>query len=435
MTDGLLGKATVDADARQPARPQRSSGFGAADTRVLLGRLALQNLGRRTARTLLVLAAIAVCSGAMFAGTVLMRSIENSMEVGFTRLGADMLVVPEGTLTNITAALLTAEPTDLTLDAGLLPRLGHLKGVRRIAPQLVFRSELSGYGQRNEPIDVIAFDPARDITVQPWLDTRLGRPMQPGDVIVGGRRDERLGSQLRLYGQPLVVYGRLGRTAVGTHERGLFVTFETMEGLRGAIQQICGTKAPLEPNKLSGVLLELEPGATPQQVRFAILANFPGVAVVSGESMLTSIRQGLSALLRGVLALMMIMFISTAAMVGVLFSVIITERRRELGLLKAIGARRTQIFGMLLTEAATATAIGGLFGCMIGALLLRGYEHSLVYHLEGFGIPFVWLGRGTTIAIAIVCVLLATAIGAAGALYPAWRASRQEPYDLIRAEG
>ena len=39
------------------------------------------------------------------------------------------------------------------------------------------------------------------------------------------------------------------------------------------------------------MLIELAPGATIQQVRFAILANFPGVKVVGGESMLTAIRQ------------------------------------------------------------------------------------------------------------------------------------------------
>ena len=49
--------------------------------------------------------------------STLMRSIDDSMAVGFTRLGADMMVVPDGTLTNITAALLTVEPTDLVLDA------------------------------------------------------------------------------------------------------------------------------------------------------------------------------------------------------------------------------------------------------------------------------------------------------------------------------
>ena len=400
----------------------------------MLGSLALQNLGRRKARTLLLLAAVAVCSGAIFTGAVLMRSIETSMAVGFTRLGADMLVIPAGTLTNITAALLTAEPTDLTLDASELPRLERLKGVRKAAPQLIFRTDASGYG-RGELIDLIAFDPQRDITVQPWLEQHLDRPLREGDVIVGGRREEPLGSELLLFGRPLIVYGKLGKTAVGTHERGLFITFATLDELRDIMRQICGTKAPLEPNKLSGVLLELAPGATTQQVRFAALANFPDIKVVAGESMLTSIRQGLAALLNGVLGLMVIMFVSTALMVSVLFSAIITERRRELGLLKAIGARSGQIIGMLLTEAALATALGGVMGCVLGVLLLRVYEHSLVYYLDRMGIPFVWLNAATTGLIAFGCIALASLIGIAGALYPAWRASRQEPYDLIRSEG
>ena len=403
--------------------------------RFLLGSLALQNLGRRKARTLLLLAAVAVCSGAIFTGAVLMRSIETSMAVGFTRLGADMLVIPSGTLTNITAALLTAEPTDLTLDTSVLPRLERLKGVRKAAPQLIFRTDASGYGRGGELIDLIAFDPDRDITVQPWLEQHLDRPLRPGDVIMGGRREEPIGSELLLFGRPLTVYGKLGKTAVGTHERGLFITFATLNELRDVMRQVCGTKAPLEPDKLSGVLLELAPGATTQQVRFAALANFPGIKIVSGESMLTSIRQGLAALLNGVLGLMVIMFVSTALMVSVLFSAILTERRRELGLLKAIGARRGQIIGVLLTEAALATALGGLMGCVLGVLLRRIYEHSLVYYLDRMGIPFVWLNTATTGLIALACILLDSLIGVAGALYPAWRASRREPYDLIRSEG
>jgi putative ABC transport system permease protein len=401
----------------------------------LLGSIALQNLARRKARALLLAIAVAICSGAVFTGAVLMRSIESSMDVGFTRLGADLLVVPEGALTNITAALLTAEPTDLTLDSAVVDRIAGLKGIRRIAPQLVFRTDLSGYGARDEPVDMIAFDPERDITVQPWLEQRLQRPLRPGDVIVGGRRNETIGSQLLLFGKPLTVYGRLGRTAVGTHERGLFVSFETMDALRETIRQICGAAAPLEPDKISGVLVELSPGATTRQARFALLANFPGIKVIGGESMLTSIRQGLSALLGSVLVLMAVMFVSTAAMVSVLFSAIVAERRRELGLLKAIGARSGQIVGMLLTEAAMTTAVGGILGCLLGIMLMRSFEHSLVYYLQGLGIPFVWLGAATISLIAIACVLLAALTGAAGALLPAWRASRADPYDLIRSEG
>ena len=108
--------------------------------------------------------------------------------------------------------------------------------------------------------------------------------------------------------------------------------------------------------------------------------------------------EGLAALLNGVLALMAIMFVSTALLLSVLFSSIIAERKRELGLLRALGARRRQIIGMLLTEAGLATALGGLAGVILGILLMRVYEHSLVYYLDRIGIPFVWL-NGWTIAL------------------------------------
>ena len=154
--------------------------------------LALQNTGRRKPRTLSLVAAVAISTGAVFASAVLMRSIEISMDLGFSRLGADLLVVPEGTLTNITPALLTAEPSELTLDMSLATRLARLKGVNRIAPQLIFRTDASGYGAAHESVDLVAFDPSHDLTIQPWLDERLARPLRRGDIIVGGRRQEHL---------------------------------------------------------------------------------------------------------------------------------------------------------------------------------------------------------------------------------------------------
>ena len=111
---------------------------------------------------------------------------------------------------------------------------------------------------------------------------------------------------------------------------------------------------------MTGFLAELTPGATPLQARFAILSGVKGVKVVTGDSSLSGIRQGLAALLDGILALMALMFASTALMVSVLFSAIVTERLGEVGLLKAIGARRGQVLGMLVTEAVVATGVGGL---------------------------------------------------------------------------
>jgi putative ABC transport system permease protein len=348
-------------------------------------------------------------------------------------MGADMMVVPEGALTNITAALLVVEPTDLVLDADALAK-GQLTSLSRVAAQKIVRVEHSGIGSHHDSADLIGFEPARDFTVQPWLSEKLNRPLQPGDVILGAAREGNLGAQLLIFGKPHVIYGRLARTGVGTHERGVFMSFATLEALASAIGGHGKQPAALAPDKASGFLVELAPGATALQARFAILSSVKGVKVVAGDTTLSGIRQGLAALLDGILALMALMFASTALMVSVLFSAIVTERRVELGLLKAIGARRSQVLGMMVTEAVLATGVGGLLGVVLGVLVMRLFERSLVYTLENVGVPFIWVDTPRMIAFAVGAIVLACIIGVLGVLYPAWRASRRDAYDLVRSE-
>ena len=228
----------------------------AADRRLrwLLASLALQNLGRRKARSLLLIAAVAIGSGVVFTGAVLMRSIDRSMAVGFTRLGADMMVVPEGALTNITAALLTVEPTDLVLDADL-PRQGR---ARRASAAVAAAEDRAGraFGHR-QPSRVGRPDRLRS-------RARLHRPAlarrEAQSAAAAGRRHPGRGARRRrwarellIFGKPHVVYGRLGRTGVGTHERGVFMSFATLEALASAIarRRRGSAAAVLAPGKVT----------------------------------------------------------------------------------------------------------------------------------------------------------------------------------------
>src|SRR5262249_15334388 len=186
---------------------------------LLLG-LALQNLVRRKARMLFLIAAVALGSGAVFTGATLMQSIERSMSAGLTRMGADLMVVPEGALTNITAALLVVEPTDLLLDADALDK-AHLASVGRGAAQKIVSVEQSCIVIHHDSVALVGFDPARDFPIQPWLAEKLNRELRAGDVILGAARDAPLGSEFLIFGRPHTVYGRLSRTGVGTHERGV----------------------------------------------------------------------------------------------------------------------------------------------------------------------------------------------------------------------
>ena len=52
--------------------------------------------------------------------------------------------------------------------------------------------------------------------------------------------------------------------------------------------------------------------------------------------------------------------------------------------------------------------------------------------IDEIGIPFLWVGTPAIVLGALGCIVLASITGAVGALYPAWRASRRDAYDLIR---
>jgi putative ABC transport system permease protein len=360
--------------------------------------------------------AVAVSAAAVFAALTVKRAVEDSLARGFSRMGADLLVVPRETLVNLAAALLTAEPTDHTLPAGLADEVARLPGVDLVAPQRSSRAPVTA-GAHAHDADVVAFDAARDFTVFPWLQEKADRLFRAGDLIVGGRREEAVGTEILVGGKPFIVYGRLGLTGVGPFDRSLFVAFDAEDA-----------------GPVSALLVRLQVGATPEQVRFAI-ARTPGVKVVAGTTVFTSTRHALTAVLGATVFFTALMLLASAVMVGVLFSAILAERRRELGLLLAVGARRPQLVRMILTEAALTTGLGGVCGLALGAALLLGFRRSLGYYFETVNVAFGWPPAGTVAVYGAGCVAAAAVVGLLGAALPAWQASGREPYELVRGEG
>ena len=106
----------------------------------LLFRLAAQNLGRRRLRALLLGLAVMLAVGVALASFVGGWALRGGVVTSFSRMGADIVVVPRGTLVNITSTLLTVQPTDQELDAELAERLRGLPDVAVVAPQRIVRA-------------------------------------------------------------------------------------------------------------------------------------------------------------------------------------------------------------------------------------------------------------------------------------------------------
>src|SRR5438876_10601953 len=85
--------------------------------RSLLVRLAAQNVGRHRLRAILLGLAVMLGVGVSLAGFVVGWALREGIATSFSRMGADLVVVPRGTLVNITSSLLTVQPTQETLAA------------------------------------------------------------------------------------------------------------------------------------------------------------------------------------------------------------------------------------------------------------------------------------------------------------------------------
>lgn len=395
----------------------------------LFTRLAFQNLLRRPARTFMLVLAVAMATGAVFASFTVARGIESSMEQSFSRMGADLIVVPAEAMVNITSALLTVQPTDALIDVKQVEEISHLAGVARVSPQTIYRVPIMA-GMPEHKANLIAFDPARDFTVLPWMGEHLPKPMETGDILCGGRRTESIGNEIQPCMTPAIVYGKLERSGVGPLDDSFFATYETVEALLKKREGKADAVAA-HPEGVSAILVRLAFGATPEQVRFA-LGRFPNIKVITGAGIVTSTRQTTTVLLAGMLGFTALMLVGSLILIGLLFSAIIAERKREVGLLRAIGARRGDIVGLLLAEASFTTTLGGLCGVLLGVAFLLGFERSLVYNLQMLRVQFIWPPINETILVAVLCACVSASIGLLGAMIPAWRASKEEAYSLIQ---
>jgi putative ABC transport system permease protein len=100
----------------------------------------------------------------------------------------------------------------------------------------------------------------------------------------------------------------------------------------------------------------------------------------------------------------------------------VTERTKEIGVRKAVGARRKDILTQFLIEAVTVTAIGGLLGVITG--------FGLAYIISAL-IGFPLLISATS---AVLGVGVSSVVGIISGLWPAWRAARLHPIEALRAE-
>ncbi len=302
-------------------------------------------------------------------------------------------------------------------------------GVAQTSPQL-YLSTLTGASCCSvSDMFLVAYDPATDFTIQPWLKQKIGAGLRLGQAVGGHYVFTPEGQQnIKLYGYFVTLVANIEETGTGL-DQSMFVTCDTAQDM-ARLSFTQAEKPLLIPSgEISAVMVKVDPGLDPNEVAVKIIQQVPDVTPIASSNLFQSYRKQMSGLLNILLLVVGFVWLLATVLISLVFTMAANERKRELGVLRALGATRTFIMKSLLAEAG-ALALGGSLTGIILAVLVVNLFRALIIDL--LGVPFLFpsltplLGQIVIgLGAALVCVLLA-------ALIPAVRVSRQDPAVAMR---
>ncbi len=392
-------------------------------------RLAWRNIAGNGLRSWVVaLCALVVAAFALFS-TLLLRGTATSLELAADRLGADIVVVPQGAQTEMEGALLMGVPVQFWMPAENVGKLAAIPGVEAVSAQIYLATLVDASCCSVSEMFMVAYDPDTDFTVRPWLEERHSAGLGLGEVIGGDYISATEGEDgILVYGDLVRLKGNLEPTGTGL-DQSLFFTLDTAHDMARVSETEAEEPLVIPPDQVSAVLLKTKPGADTEPIAVEIYRTVPGVYPIQSASLFQSSRAQLKSLLNTVAIVMALIWPLAVVLIGMIYLMAANERRRELGVLRALGATRRFVAESLLLEASLLALCGASVGVFLAVLAIYLFRKLIMVSL---GVPFLLPSPGP-LAIQIgIGLLLAMGSVFLAALLPAIKISRQDPAIAMR---
>jgi len=371
--------------------------------------LALKNIKRRRTRTFLTTLGILIGITAIVALGSFSEGLRVMVGDQLGEFAGKAVVMEAGLdmLSGYASSDIAQEQIDM---------LSNMPGVDDVAP-MIFYIPPFGPGAGLPQYQIIGISPGDlEVLIGRQIKAEDGRLMEEGEsgvAVIGMKTADNLGLDVGdIYSfreSDFEIVGILEETGITDVEMGIMVPIDDMQDALGKDTYQIAYVVLEDPDSAEDFAEQVEDADdTLSALTFKDIAR--QVSSILGQIGIFTFGVGAIAALVGGLGVLNTMIMAVA------------ERKREIGVMKAVGATRRYVLAQILLESAMISMMGGLGGLFLG-------------WLASFGMGAITGGFITamvTPGLAALSIVFALSLGIIGGIYPAWRASRLDPVDALR---
>ena len=387
------------------------------------------NIRRRRSQSLLTIAItlVTVMVFSMVLGIV--QVMDEGLELSRQRLGADAVLIPKYAPTQSEELLFTAVPENVYMKKEVYEEVKQLEGIAQMTPQFYAQTLELGCCDPGEEARLIGFDYDSDFILTPFLMGKGIDTLPENEIIIGSNMDsDILGTNYLILGTKLFVREQLEPTGTGMDST-IFMNSDTLRQLcldNEVLREDWQNRNPYD--FISVIMVRFEEGLDPEA--FVKQVEESGIAVrcVLTSETISSLQSQLKVTMAVMLALWAACMVVAVMSLFGRFSALAKERKKEIGLLRALGLKKRQVFALVSGECCLLAGIGGILGAAAALLCMN----SAIALLQD---AFMLSGSVWNLELALICgvsgLLLAVLLGFFSALVPAVKSAALDPQVAI----
>ena len=395
--------------------------------------LPIKNLVRKPARSLALIFISAFLALSAFGGTVMVMSLSNGINSLSARLGADIIVTPYAATSQVSydSVIIQGKPGQFYMDSKYYEEIKtEIEGIDKITAQFYLASAKASCCSSR--LQIIGFDPATDFSIQPWVEKSYSDKLGLYDAVVGSDVTPNTDMTVEIYGKTLHVQAVLDKT--GTElDSALYVDIDTMKELiRAHNEKNPNQEKTIDPdNVVSSVLIKVADGYDIDEVAGDINLHVRQVKAIRTQNMISGVSESLSGVSATISLLMVVVWILSAVILVIVFTMNINERKKEFAVLRVLGASRVKLAGLVFREAALYGFLGSLLGAGLTVLITALFTPAIENMI---GLPFLLPPVPVMLIAGALTVVLTVAAGAVTAASSAVKISKIDTGLILRGD-